>query len=143
MKSLTLFLIIFFYIESAAPANEKLHAVIPVTINHVEMDVIGQDIVRIIQYNMELNPILQVELMSRPNFQVVDSLTISELPYMGEVLSFKKSSGAFVEGTKFLGTGIDFEFEYFYLRGGSVLLSCLLPVKSGRFHALTCKEKAN
>ncbi len=140
MKSLALFLIIFF-IESAAPANEKLHAVIPVTINHVEMDVIGQDIVRIIQYNMELNPILQVELMSLPNFQVVDSLTISELPYMGEVLSFKKSSGAFVEGTKFLDTGI--EFEYFYLRGGSVLLSCLLPVKGGKFHALTCNEKAN
>jgi hypothetical protein len=143
MKILPLFLMTAFFISCAAHADEKLYPVIPVSINHVETDVIGQDIVRVIQYNMELNPILQVELMSRPNFQVIDSLTISGLPYRDEMLSFKNSSGAFVEGSKFLDTGVEIEFEYFYLRGGSILLDCLLPVKDGRFLALTCKEKEN
>jgi hypothetical protein len=57
---------------------------IPVSISSVQMNVLGKSIVRIIQHNMELSPILQIELMSRPNFDIIDSVTIRQLPFKNQ-----------------------------------------------------------
>lgn len=132
--------VFFISISTACAANppDNPKAIIPVSVSHVEMDVVGSNIVRIIQHNMELNPIIQFEVMERPEFKVVDSLTLSSLPFNGEDLSLKESSGSFVESLNIHEHGIDIKVEYFYLRGGAILLNCTLPVKEGKFLSLSC-----
>ena len=141
MKILTFLLLALVSLACAAVPEKKLEAFIPVSISQVQMDVIEGHIVRVIQHNMELNPVLQFEMMTRPRFEVVDHLTLTSIPFNGEALSFKDSSGAFVEAVKIREKDIAIDFEYFYLKGGSVLLNCILPVKERRFLALSCTRK--
>jgi hypothetical protein len=141
MKILTFLLFALSSLACTAAPDKQLGAFIPVSINQVQMDVIEGHIVRVIQHNMELNPVLQFELMTRPRFEVVDHLTLTSIPFNGEELSFKDSSGAFVEAVKIREKDIVIDFDYFYLKGGEVLLNCILPVKEGKFLAVSCTRK--
>jgi hypothetical protein len=143
MKKLAIFLMTFASIACVGAAPAKPQAFIPESVSHVEMAVVGSHIVRVIQHNMELNPVIQFEVMARPDFKVIDSLMVTSIPFKGDTLSFKESSGAFVEGVKFIENGVEVEFEYFYLRGGSVMLRCMLPVEGGEFRQLECAGKGS
>ncbi|OZG70767.1 hypothetical protein BTA51_24620 [Hahella sp. CCB-MM4] len=114
---------------------------IPASVSQVQTEIVNGQIVRIIQHNMELNPTVQFELLSRPNFEAIQTLTISEIPYDGEMLSLKDSSGAFVEDISIENNHVNILFDYYFLEGGSVLLECELPVTKESFDALQCHKQ--
>ena len=114
---------------------------VPISVSSIQMDIVGNSLVRIIQHNMEHNPIVQLEIMSQPELKVLSILTIKEIPYQDEVLSFKNSAGIYVEEIKLEQDYINMVFDYFYLQGGSVLVSCNLPVENSTFAELQCFKK--
>ncbi|MFT7561203.1 MAG: hypothetical protein ACI93R_003128 [Flavobacteriales bacterium] len=122
------------------PSNIQRSGV-PVSVSSVQIDLVGNHIVRAIQHNMEINPVVQFEIMSRPTFTVLNTLTINEISHNGEILSLKNATGAFVESITFNEDNINILFDYFYPKGGSVLLSCTLAIKDDNFAPLSCNKK--
>ncbi|MBU6955768.1 hypothetical protein [Hahella sp. HN01] len=114
---------------------------VPASVSQIKTEVVNGQVVRIVQHNMELNPIIQFEILSRPNFNPIETLTVKELPYNNQELSLSKSSGAFVEDVFLNGSSIEFTIEYFYVEGGSVMLSCEIPVSKNHFDPLQCHKK--
>lgn len=143
MKHLTANLLTFLllFLSGCASTNIEISSSIPASVSNVQTELMGDNIVRVIQHNMELNPILQVELLSRPNFKPINALTIRALPFNNAQLSLQDSSGAFVESISIEESHIDIVFDYFYLHGGSLLLSCRLTVKKSLFSPLDCHRK--
>lgn len=143
LKCLTINILAFplLFLTGCESPGIELSSSIPVSVSNVQTELMGDNIVRIIQHNMELSPILQIELLSRPNFKVINALTIRELPFNGAQLSLQESSGAFVESISIEESHIDIVFDYFYLHGGSLLLSCRLGVMQSLFAPLDCHRK--
>ena len=125
-----------------APAS-KIPSVsgVPVSVNHIELGLVGDRIVRVIQHNMELNPIVQVEILSRPDYKIINTTTIIELPFGEKNLSLKKSSDAFVEELSINDDHVNMVFEYFPLKGSSIMLSCNLAINTDEFSKLKCVSK--
>lgn len=114
---------------------------VPVSVSHIELGVVGDRIVRVIQHNMELNPIVQVEILSRPDYKITNATTIIELPFGEDNLSLKNSSGAFVEELSINDDHVNMVFEYFPLKGSSIVLSCNLAINADEFSKLKCISK--
>lgn len=114
---------------------------VPVSVNHIELGLVGDRIVRVIQHNMELNPIVQVEILSRPDYKIINTTTIIELPFGEKNLNLKKSSGAFVEELSINDDHVNMVFEYFPLKGSSIMLSCNLAINTDEFSKLKCVSK--
>jgi hypothetical protein len=111
-----------------------------ISVSNVKTGLVGDSLVRAIQHNMEINPIIQFEIISRPIIDVLDFITIKDIPFSGETLSFENSSGAYVEGIYFKENSVEFEFDYFYSDGGSVSITCTIPVRDNHFFSLDCVE---
>lgn len=122
-----------------APKPDTPHT-LPRSIVQVTTDLVGEHIVRVIQHNMELNPLVQFEIMQRADFSLVDTLTLTEVPFQGRQLSFKNSSGAYIEGVEINEEQILIEIEYSPLQGEAIQLSCTLPVNKGMFLKIHCDK---
>lgn len=113
---------------------------VPLSVSNVRTGLVGDSLVRSIQHNMEINPILQFEIISRPIVDVLDAITIKDISCGGKTLSFRNSSGAYVEEISFQENSVEFVVDYFHLEGGSIALLCTLPVSNDRFSQLSCIE---
>ncbi len=141
MKNLIYTLFLFASLACAnTPINENSSGV-PVSVSDVHIGVVGERIVRAIQHNMELNPVIQFEIMARPDFNVIHTVSITQVTIGNEKLSFKNSGGAFVEDIQIKDDHVSIKIDYFYLNGGSTLLSCSLPVKGDYFAEIKCSKK--
>lgn len=114
---------------------------VPVSVSHIDLGLVGDRIVRVIQHNMELNPIVQIEVLSRPDYKIINATTITELPFGVDDLSLKNSSGAFVEELSINDDHVNMVFEYFPLKGSSIMLSCNLAINADEFSKLKCVSK--
>ena len=141
MKYFIYTLFLFASIACANPSINENSSGVPVSVSDVHMGVVGDRIVRAIQHNMELNPMIQFEIMARPDFKVIHTVTITEVTIGNEKLSFRNSGGAFVEDIQVKDDHVSIAIDYFYLNGGSALLSCSLPVKGGYFGGIRCFKK--
>lgn len=103
---------------------------LPPTVTRVETFNIDEHIVRVTLHNMELEPKVGIELLKTPRLQLLDSEVLTQITLNGETLSFAESSGAFVESVEPLANGITIVFDYFYLRGGSDLIRCQVPIQA-------------
>ena len=138
----------FFSVHSATAHDAAIHeptkqenlAVIPESIDRVQVSVVNNHLVRVIQHNMELEPLLQFEIMERPDFHVIRRLDIREVPFEERVLKFNEGSGAYIEKVELKKKSIEIQVDYYYLKAGSVLLDCRLTVENNQFTPLTCKE---
>ncbi|WLQ12762.1 hypothetical protein O5O45_23830 [Hahella aquimaris] len=135
-RSLCFFLLTFIVRSALAETTG-----VPASVSQVQTEIVNGQIVRIVQYNMEINPIIQFEILSRPDFEPIQALTVGELPYGPETLSLRDSSGAFVEKVTVEDTHISIVFEYFFIEGHSALLECQLPVSGKHFGPFQCGKK--
>ncbi|WP_261858206.1 hypothetical protein [Photobacterium sanguinicancri] len=90
---------------------------------------------------MEVNPILEIDKISTPEFRVIDSLKIKSVIVGNEELIFNGSSGVFVESFSSKNSDIFFSLEYFYLEGGSNYIDCVVSFNEGLISAPKCGYK--
>ncbi|AZZ89926.1 hypothetical protein EUZ85_04070 [Hahella sp. KA22] len=131
------FLLLTFIVRSALAETTG----IPASVSQVQTKIVNGQVVRIVQHNMEINPIIQFEILSRPDFEPLQTLTVGELPYRVETLSLRDSSGAFVEKVIVGDTHISIVFEYFFIEGQSALFECQLPVSGKHFGSFQCSKE--
>jgi hypothetical protein len=112
---------------------------IPTSISSVVTRRVGDSLIRVIQHNMEINPIVEVERLSTPDLKRVQILVVSKLSVNSEELNFALGSGAYLEEVIFNDSSIELVFEYFYKEGGSDIFRCNLPV-SPSIKKLTCHK---
>lgn len=113
-------------------------AELPPSINNVETKRVGDHLIRLIRYNMELEPIIEIEVLTTPSVRVVNKMTIRGIDAVGEHLDFGDSDGTFVESAQIVRDGVDFAVEYFYSRGGSSIFECHVPVNGGQIGMPKC-----
>lgn len=120
---------------SNGPADSSL----PSSVDRVETFRVNEQLVRVIVHNMELQPKLGLELMATPSGKLLDSTTLTQTKINGELLDFAQSSGVFVESVEAADSGVKVTFDYFYLRGGSAIITCYLAVQTGYFGEPDCR----
>ncbi len=141
MKKIVCLLLALSSFACSAQENKTNSSGVPVSVNHVELALLGDDIVRVIKHNMEANPILQFEIMERPDFTVLETLTISEISVGDTVMNFKNSSGVFIEELNVEDDHIFVLFDYIPLNGSNQLIACSLSVENSRFKPLACEPQ--
>ncbi|MGF1836408.1 hypothetical protein [Photobacterium sanguinicancri] len=92
-------------------------------------------------HNMEVNPIVEIDKISTPEYMVIDSLKIKSVIVGNEKLIFNESSGVFVESFSSKNNDIFFSLEYFYLEGGSNYIDCVISFDEGLISAPKCGYK--
>ncbi|ARU59245.1 hypothetical protein OLMES_5261 [Oleiphilus messinensis] len=118
-----------FFTATFTIAGEKNSSpVIPVSINSVETHQISENLVRIIQYNMELEPKLDIEMFTAPGMDFKQLQSIQEIDLGKEKINFANSSGTYIEGISVEDTMIHFDIDHYYLEGGSIAISCQIKV---------------
>jgi hypothetical protein len=126
------------YAQASAQLGNK-SSNIPMSISSVDTRRVGESLIRVIQHNMEINPIVEVERLSTPDLKREQFLVVSKLPINSEELNLATGSGAYLEEVIFNDSSIEFVFEYFYKKGGSDIVKCNLPV-SPSIKKLTCHK---
>jgi hypothetical protein len=133
--------VVFFL--SYACANEpptKRNPIISASIDHVETYRVDNNLVRIIRYNMELEPKIQFEIFSTPDMKLINSLALTGITLDSKYLNFSNADGAYIESIKVENNIIVVELEYFYSGGSSALITCKLAVAKANFQALECAK---
>ncbi len=116
-------------------------SVLPASIDKVQTYRVNDFLVRVVKHNMEVNPILEIDKISTPEFRVIDSLKIKSVIVGNEELIFNGSSGVFVESFSSKNSDIFFSLEYFYLEGGSNYIDCVVSFNEGLISAPKCGYK--
>jgi len=116
-------------------------SVLPASIDKVETYRVNDFLVRVVKHNMEVNPILEIDTISTPEFIVTDSIKIKSVTVGNEELIFNGSSGVFVESFSLKNHEVFFSLEYFYLDGGSNYVDCVVSFNEGLISAPKCGYK--
>ena len=116
-------------------------SVLPASIDKVQTYRVNDFLVRFVMHNMEVNPIVEIDKISTPEYMVIDSLKIKSVIVGNEKLIFNESSGVFVESFSSKNNDIFFSLEYFYLEGGSNYIDCVISFDEGLISAPKCGYK--
>lgn len=94
---------------------------------------------------MEVEPLLEIDKISTPEFRVIDSIEIRSVFIENKELKFNSSSGVFIESISSRNSELLFSLEYFYLDGGSDYIDCTISINTSSMSTPTCiyKEGVN
>ncbi|MGR5130634.1 hypothetical protein [Photobacterium swingsii] len=101
---------------------------LPASIDRVMTYRVNDYLVRVIEHNTEVNPILEIDKITTPEYKVINGIAITSVDIGGERLLFNKSSGVYIESISVKNTNVLFSFEYFYLEGGSNFIDCVVAI---------------
>jgi hypothetical protein len=131
---------VFILFSSACMSDSLSSKTIPVSIDEVSTLRIGENLIRVIRYNMELEPKIIIERLTTPVLSVIESKTIDSILLAGETLDFNKSQGVFIEDFSIKNSIVNIKFEYFYPTNGSVIVNCNMLIASNNFEPLQCQK---
>lgn len=138
-KYATICLLLAFTLGCSSPSREGGGSSLPPSVDRVETFRVGEQLVRVLVHNMEIEPKLGLELLATPSAKLLDAKTLSQITLNNEVLDFANSSGVFVEGVEAVDSGVQVTFDYFYLEGGSDLIQCYMPLQIGNIGEPVCR----
>ena len=121
-------------------SNEK--PTIPVSINEVKTQLIDKNLIRIIQYNTEVEPKLVIERLSRPRLNVLEKLVIKKVKVGNRKIDFEDTAGVFVESLKIVDNKIIFPVYFVFSGkgGGAIDFDCTVKVNDDTFSKPKCIE---
>ncbi|ENT6844707.1 hypothetical protein ACFD7L_004548 [Vibrio vulnificus] len=114
---------------------------LPVSIDRVETYRINGFLIRIVKHNMEVEPLLEIDKITTPEFRIVDSLEITSVFIEDKELKFNLSSGVFIESISSRNNEVLFSLEYFYLDGGSDYIDCAISINTSSMSNPKCIYK--
>jgi len=141
LSRLLIMLSLFLCAACSAKQSEKGTSTLPTSINEVQTYRMGENLIRVIRHNMEVEPRFDIELLSTPDFKVIDNLSVQQITADGEPLSFSESQGVFVEDFGIEGASVFVKFDYFYLHSGSDLILCSVEIEKEALGKLVCNKK--
>lgn len=115
---------------------------IPLAVDSVRTDRVDDSLVRIIQYNMEMLPKIEFELLSTPDVLLVNKLVVDKVKVGNEMIDFTRSAGVSVSDVELNNGVIHFAVDYFYpgSSGGEINFSCMIDVKGNKLASPVCVE---
>lgn len=121
----------------ACPENE-----IPLSVDGIETHRVGDNLVRIISYNTEMEPKLEIELLATPKLKLKKKLVINKVKLNNEVIDFTDSAGVFISDFQLKDEAVTFSVDYFYRKGsGELIMSCSVSAKNNDLSTPVCMEK--
>lgn len=115
---------------------------IPVSISEVKTQLIDKNLIRIIQYNTEVEPKLVIERLSRPRLNVIEKLVIKKVKVGNRKIDFEDTAGVFVESIKVIKNNIKFSVYFVFSGkgGGAIDFDCIVKVNNDKFSRPKCIE---
>lgn len=143
MVILPLFLLLSGQACADKHSTEQSLAQIPLSVDSVETHRVDKSLIRIIQYNMELNPRLEIERLTTPDVTLAQKVIIEKIKLKNETIDFKDSSGTYIESLNLKKGIISFTIEHSYpdISGGEIFLECQINVKDNNIAHPVCAEK--
>jgi len=131
---------LFVLFSFACMGNSASEETIPLSIDAVSTSRVGENLIRVIRYNMELEPQITIERLSTPVLSLIESKTINSIVISGEKLDFNRGQGVFIEDFSIEKSRIHIKLEYFYPKGESVIAECEMLVTVNNFEPLKCRK---
>ena len=121
-------------------SNEK--PTIPLSIDDVKTQLINKKLIRIIQYNTEVEPKLVIERLARPRLKVIEKLVVKKVKVGDRNINFEDSAGIFVESIKVIENNIKFSVYFVFSGkgGGAIDFDCTVKVNDDKFSKPKCTE---
>lgn len=139
MKLLTSFFCILLT-SCIAIAEQQKSSGIPASINKIDTQRVGDQLVRVIKHNMELEPKIELEIFQPPEMILQDYLSITSVKTSQQEYSFKESDGVFVEDIKIKEKNVEITFEYYLPKSDAITLNCSIPILKNNFGPRICKK---
>jgi len=115
---------------------------IPLSIDDVKTQLINKNLIRIIQYNTEVEPKLVIERLARPRLKVIEKLVIKKVKVGDRNIDFEDTAGVFVESIKVIKNDIKFSVYFVFSGkgGGAIDFDCIVKVNNDKFSKPKCTE---
>ena len=139
MNKFILFVIGMLCVSCAHSQKPGDVSLLPLSVASVETHRVDDSLIRIVRHNMELKPLLEIERITTPGRTLAEALRIDSVTVEGELLEFKDITGVFVESISLNDSTVVFVLDYFFLRGGSVLIRCVVDVGNNQLGTPNCK----
>jgi len=115
--------------------------VLPFSIDTVETYRIGEQLIRVVRYNMEVKPELRLEVINPIERSLQQAVSIKAFTLDGRVYDFVKSDGVFVESVDVSEKQVKIVFEYNIPKSKALLAECVVPILSGRLDVMACTKR--
>ena len=105
---------------------------IPLSIDDVKTQLINKNLIRIIQYNTEVEPKLVIERLARPRLKVIEKLVIKKVKVGDRNIDFEDTAGVFVESINVIKNNIKFSVYFVFSGkgGGAIDFVCTVKVNN-------------
>lgn len=136
-------LICFVFLLTGQACAEKTSVDIPLSIDNIQTHRVDKSLIRIIQYNMELLPRLEIELLATPEIKLIQKLVVEKIKLKNQTIDFSDSSGSYIESLVLEDGVIKFSVEHSFsgASGGEIFLDCAISVKGNKIFQPDCSEK--
>lgn len=115
---------------------------IPLTVDSVETHRVDDSLVRIIIYDTEHDPKIEIELLSTPKIALKKKLVINKVTLGKKTLDFNDSAAVSIDDLKLKDGVVKFSVDFFYRVGsGEVIMDCSVNVAGNNISKLVCEEK--
>lgn len=111
---------------------------IPASINHIETHRAGDQILRVIKHNMELNPVLELELFDTPDMKIADYKKLENVIWNGKTIVFKNSDAIYIDSISMEQNQLSVAFDYFPPKGDESHFICKLQIKPSSISTPVC-----
>lgn len=112
---------------------------IPASINHIETHRAGDQILRVIKHNMELNPVLELELFDTPDMKIADYKKLENVIWNGKTIVFKDADAIYVDSINLIKNKLSLDFDYFPPQGEERHFTCEVQINAVDITDPECK----
>lgn len=137
MKIAKYFFVVFLASCSCLAQNPEASGISP-TVNNIEVHRVGEQLVRIIRHNMELEAVLELELFQPPAMKLIDYRKITQVTRNGNTIDFKSADAIYVDAVEVTAETLKISFDYFPPKGSEVQFDCTATISPQGFSAITC-----
>lgn len=138
-----IFLLLLTFMMSQFACAEKNTSTIPLGINHVQTQRVADSVIRIIKYNMEVTPQIEIERLETPKFKLAERIIINKVKVGNRWIDFTNSAGTFIDGMSFKKGFFYFTIEHYFsgTSGGEIVLKCKIDTNNNKLSKPSCIEK--
>ncbi|MFB9934806.1 hypothetical protein ACFFLZ_12980 [Photobacterium aphoticum] len=99
---------------------------------------INHFLARVIKHNMDVNPAFDIDMISLPDYRIIDSITIDSLYIGTDLLLFKNAEKVSIASFSPAGERVIFALDYAYPTGSSDRIDCVIAFDRGQVNQPIC-----